>query len=149
MVKTHSEELGQQDYVIFTGKQSSDQIQYFYALGDFFCTASASETQGLTYIEAMASGCPVIAKKDECLNNVLIDGVNGFAFDTEEELIDSVVKFHDMTEQEKEKMKKKAIEKADEFSSANFAKKVLSVYYEAIKNGRKGQNKNINDKVKI
>lgn len=97
----------------------------------------------------MASGCPVIAKRDECLNNVLIDGVNGFAFDTEEELIDSVVKFHDMTEQEKEKMKKKAIEKADEFSSANFAKKVLSVYYEAIKNGRKGQNKIINDKVKI
>lgn len=148
-MKAHSEKLGQQDYVIFTGKQPSDQIQYFYALGDFFCTASTSETQGLTYIEAMASGCPVIAKRDECLNNVLIDGVNGFAFDTEEELIDSVVKFHDMTEQEKEKMKKKAIEKADEFSSANFAKKVLSVYYEAIKNGRKGQNKNINDKVKI
>lgn len=139
-MKKHSENLGQSDYVIFTGKQPADQIQYFYALGDFFCTASTSETQGLTYIEAMAAGRPVIAKNDDCLVGVLEDGKNGFSFDTKEELIAAVMKFYALTLTEKKEMSENALKKADEFSSENFAKKVLRVYYKAIKNGRKGQN---------
>lgn len=140
-IKAHSKSLGQDDYVIFTGKQSHDEIPYYYALGDVFCTASTSETQGLTYIEALASGRPVIAKYDECLDNVLIDGKNGFLFDTKEELVNAIVRYHDLSDEEKIAMKKNAVDKADEFSVENFAEKVLNVYYKAIRNGRKGQNR--------
>lgn len=139
-IKEHSRKLGQEDYVIFTGKQPADQIQYFYALGEVFCTASSSETQGLTYIESLACAVPVIAKSDDCLENVLIDGENGFLFDTEEELIDAVMKYYEMSDEEKKRMKDAALKKADEFSTENFANSVLNVYYNAIKNGRKGQN---------
>lgn len=45
--------------VIFTGKQPPEQIQKYYAMCDAFITASTSETQGITYIEAMAAGLPV------------------------------------------------------------------------------------------
>lgn len=139
-IKEHSKKLGQEDYVIFTGKQPADQIQYFYSLGDVFCTASDTETQGLTYFEALACGIPIIAKRDECLTDVLIDGKNGYGFDTEEELIDSVMKYYNLSPEEKRKMKEAALAKADEYSTENFAKNVLKVYYQAIKNGRKGQN---------
>ena len=39
------------------------------ALGNIVVTASKSETQGLTIIEAMASGLPVVAIEDESFSN--------------------------------------------------------------------------------
>lgn len=39
-----------------------------------FISASLSETQGLTYIEAMASSIPVIARYDDQLEDVIDDG---------------------------------------------------------------------------
>ena len=67
-------------------------------------------------------------------------GKNGYSFDTEEELVDAVMKFYNLSPEEKQQMKEAALAKADEYSTENFAKSVLKVYYQAIKNGRKGQN---------
>lgn len=75
------------DTVIFAGEQPWDEIALYYQLGDVFVSASQSETQGLTYFEAMAAGLPVVAKKDPCLENILKDGYNGYAFETEEEFL--------------------------------------------------------------
>lgn len=69
-----------QDKIIFTGSQPWDNIGLFYQLGDVFVSASQSETQGLTYIEAMAAGLPVVARKDKCLEDILKPGWNGFDF---------------------------------------------------------------------
>lgn len=69
-----------QDKIIFTGSQPWDNIGLFYQLGDVFVSASRSETQGLTYIEAMAAGLPVVARKDKCLEDILKPGWNGFDF---------------------------------------------------------------------
>ena len=43
-----------------------------------FISASLSETQGLTYIEAMASNIPVIARYYDQLVDVIEDGKNGY-----------------------------------------------------------------------
>jgi 1,2-diacylglycerol 3-alpha-glucosyltransferase len=72
--------LGISAQVIFAGARPWDEIQRYYWLGDVFVNASQSETQGLTYIEAMAAGLPVLAKADRCLEDVLINGKNGYAF---------------------------------------------------------------------
>ena len=73
--------------VIFAGAKPWDEIGAYYALGNVFVSASQSETQGLTYIEAMAAGLPVVAKKDDCLRDVLCDGENGFSFESQEEFL--------------------------------------------------------------
>ena len=75
-----SVELGIRRQVIFAGSKPWDEIHLYYRLGDVFVGASESETQGLTYIEAMASGLPVVAKDDRCLDDILVDGGNGFSF---------------------------------------------------------------------
>lgn len=67
-------------HVIFTGMVPPSKIVDYYRLGDIFVSASQSETQGLTYIEALASGLPVVAKADPCLNDVVTDGYNGFQY---------------------------------------------------------------------
>jgi 1,2-diacylglycerol 3-alpha-glucosyltransferase len=56
-------ELGIQDSVRFAGMIPPKQIGDYYHIGDLFVSASASETQGLTYIEALASGLPTLCRK--------------------------------------------------------------------------------------
>lgn len=73
-------ELGIAGQVIFAGAKPWDQIGLYYQLGDAFVSASQSETQGLTYIEALAAGLPLIVKADRCLDEVLREGENGFSF---------------------------------------------------------------------
>lgn len=77
--------LGIADHVIFTGMVDPSEVSNYYQLGDIFVSASTSETQGLTYIEAAANGLPLLCRRDPCLDDVLIDGCNGFKYETEDE----------------------------------------------------------------
>ena len=80
-----AQELDVADRVIFAGMVPPDQVQRYYQLGDFFVSASTSETQGLTYVEASANGLPLLCRRDPCLLDVMQEGVNGFAFENEDE----------------------------------------------------------------
>ena len=44
--------------VVFAGMVPPAEVPLFYHMGDVFVSASQSETQGLTYFEAMAAGLP-------------------------------------------------------------------------------------------
>ena len=124
---------GLTDKVFFMGKQPPDQIQNYYALGNLFVTASTSETQGLTYIEAMAAGLPVIARYDEVLTDVLVDNVTGLFFKSDEDFVSMIDKYREMSEDERDKMKNNALKKADEYSLETFGNKILKAYYRAIR----------------
>lgn len=75
-----TDELKLREYVRFAGMVNPKDVQTYYHLGDVFVCASTSETQGLTYIEAAASGLPLICRKDACLYGVLEEGGNGFSY---------------------------------------------------------------------
>ena len=82
--KAHLEELTQKlgiaDRVIFTGMIPPNKVQEYYQLGDIFVSASTSETQGLTYVEAAANGLPLLCRHDPCLQDVVSEGVNGYTY---------------------------------------------------------------------
>ncbi len=80
-------QMGVWERLIFTGMVLPSQIPDYYAAGDIFVSASSSETQGLTYIEAMASGLPLLCRADDCLNGVISNGVNGLLYHTESEFL--------------------------------------------------------------
>jgi 1,2-diacylglycerol 3-alpha-glucosyltransferase len=69
-----------EDRVIFTGMVPPRKVQKYYQLGDIFVSASTSETQGLTYIEAAANGLPLLCRQDPCLRDVMVQGENGFDY---------------------------------------------------------------------
>ena len=83
-----AQELGIREQVIFTGLIPPQQIANYYQAGDIFVSASTSETQGLTYMEAMASALPLLCRADECLDGVIQDGVNGFVYRNEQEFLE-------------------------------------------------------------
>lgn len=73
------------DHVIFTGMVEPSQVHKYYQLGDIFVSASSSETQGLTYLEAAANGLPLLCRRDPCLDGVLVEGRNGYEYEAEDE----------------------------------------------------------------
>ena len=69
------------------GEKKREEVWAYYKLGDIYIGASLSETQCLSYIEAMASSLPLLVKYDTILSNYLISGVNGFSFNSDEEFL--------------------------------------------------------------
>lgn len=82
--------LGISGRVIFTGMVQPSEVQDYYQLGDLFVSASTSETQGLTYIEAAANGLPLLCRRDPCLKDVIIQGQNGYEYTCEREFLDAL-----------------------------------------------------------
>ena len=85
-----AERLGVAENVIFTGMVPPEEVHAYYQLGDVFVSASTSETQGLTYVEAAANGLPLLCRKDPCLDGVLVDQCNGWEYEAEEEFCDII-----------------------------------------------------------
>lgn len=72
--------LGISAHVLFAGPVDPDATPLYYALGNCFVSASITETQGLTFMEAMASGVLLFARYDDSLLGTIKDGDNGFFF---------------------------------------------------------------------
>ena len=89
-LEKQARELGIAEYVIFTGMVQPNEVQNYYQLGDVFVSASTSETQGLTYIEAAANGLPLLCRQDDCLNDVLQEGENGYEYTSAQEFLDAI-----------------------------------------------------------
>ncbi|MEG0826104.1 MAG: glycosyltransferase family 4 protein [Bacilli bacterium] len=118
--------------VIFTGKVPWEEIHKYYQLATVFATASRTETQGLTVIEAMAASIAVICADDESFKEVVIDNLNGKLFSDQKDYVKVVLEL--MNDKEKiQKMGKQARISSEVHSSRCFAEQVLAVYKIAIK----------------
>ena len=145
-LKDEAKSLGVSDSVIFTGKVPLNDIPIYYQLGNVFVTASKSETQGLTVVEAISSSLPVVAVKDDSFVNSVIEDFNGFVFTDDEKYINSISKLYEDKDLYNRLSNQSRLLSAD-FSSEYFALKVLKVYETAIENYKK-DNKKIINKIK-
>ena len=116
--------------IILAGAKPWDEITHYYQLADVFVSASTSETQGLTYIEALASGLPVLARKDPCLEGVLIDGYNGYSFEDNIGFMEGLSKIFENNGDIN--YGKNALESVERFSTQEFAARVENIYYHVI-----------------
>lgn len=122
-----SVKLGVADHVIFTGMVAPEEVHKYYQLGDIFVSASTSETQGLTYVEAAANGLPLLCRRDPCLDGVLVEGKNGYEYEAEQEfceLLDTILSSPDWCHTAQTQSK----EIADTFDKSSFAKRIEDVY---------------------
>lgn len=117
--------------VVFGGMVDPKDVPVWYAAADLFLSASTSETQGLTYLEALAAGLPVICRADDCLRGVLQNGVNGYGCADAAEMADRV---RALLAQPAElaAMGRRARASAQAFSEENFARRAAALYREQI-----------------
>lgn len=119
--------LGITGSVIFTGMVPPDQVQNYYQLADVFVSASTSETQGLTYVEAAANGLPLLCRQDDCLVDVLKEGENGYEYTSAEEFINAIDTFMDDPKW-REAASKRSEEIAAGFDKKAFGEAIENVY---------------------
>ena len=118
--------------VVFTGMVDANSVNRYYQAADIFTTASTSETQGLTYYEALANGTIALCRDDSVLDGVIKNGFNGFRyqdFQGFEKFVERV--FSDR--ETKELLELNARSYAEEhFSKEGFGEKCLASYQQAI-----------------
>jgi D-inositol-3-phosphate glycosyltransferase len=73
-----AKELLVEDRVIFTGSREREQLKVYYDAADIFVTTPWYEPFGITPLEAMACGTPVIGSEVGGIKYTLIDGKTGF-----------------------------------------------------------------------
>ena len=113
--------------VVFAGMVPPETVVDWYRMGDLFVSASTSETQGLTYVEALAAGVPALCRADECLDPVIRQGENGWQY-TDEEAFRSYLEEFFSDPGRRQAMAQSALETAEEYSAALFAKRVEEIY---------------------
>lgn len=130
-LKALVKKLNLDEHVIFTGQVPNNKTAYYYKMADFFISASTSETQGLTYLEALASETRVLAVSNPYLESLINEQEFGTLFETDN--IDDIATgiqsaLHDLKPIDPDKFQ----EKRYEISAENFAKQVMNFYMDTI-----------------
>ena len=71
-------EAGVADRVTFTGRRSRELLKLYYSAADVFVTTPWYESFGMTPVEAMACGTPVVGARVGGIKYSVLDGVTGF-----------------------------------------------------------------------
>ena len=129
ILKDKVNKLNIENKVAFAGMVSPDKVYKYYKTSDIFVTASTSESQGLTYIESLACGCPVLCKYDKCIDGIIIDNKTGFTYDNAEEFNN---KLKLINKELLHEMKYNCLEKSKEYSKETFGREVEKIYTELI-----------------
>lgn len=116
-------------YVILGEMVPPEQIGAYYHLGDVFVNASVSEAQGLTYFEALSAALPMLCHKDDCLNGVIDNGINGWQYEDPEEFARYVLMFRDQ-HYLRAFMSEHAESMAKRFSIDVFADRLEALYFQ-------------------
>lgn len=131
--KNYTIKNGIEKNVIFAGKVPWDEITEYYWCSDIFATASQTETQGLTVIEAMAAGLAVVCIKDESFTDTVVNDLNGLIFNNRREYKRAIISLYSDRKLLK-RLSNQARISAEIHSSKYFAEQILDVYKIAIKN---------------
>ncbi len=130
-LKTYAEKK-QIASVLFAGPKPASEVADYYRSADFFVSASLSETQGMTFVEAMASGLPLLARKDVVLEDLLIDGKTGYYFKDAEDLSRILLEMEQLPDEKLSEMKDQVLKQVQPLSSEVFYERAMHVYERAI-----------------
>ena len=122
-----------EDTILFLGSKENTIIPAYYQNADCFLSASTSETQGLTYIESLASSLIVLGRYDRVVMDLIEEGKNGYLFDDENELFEKIKTILSLSDKEKEELSKNAHNTSKIYDANIFAQKMLETYQNAIK----------------
>ena len=116
------EDLNIKNYVEFVGVKTGKDLQKLFRKAKIFYLPSKNETFGMVYIEAMASGTPIVAMKNSAVQYIVKDGVTGFLRNNEEGQKEAILKLLTDKKLYKE-MQKNCLKEAEKYRWENVIKK--------------------------
>jgi len=121
------------DKVKLHGFVDREQVPFFISQAQCFVMISEEETFGLVYLEAMSMGCITVASRNEGMEGIIEDGVNGFLCKAgdEHELAAIIAKINSLNIQDLKKISENAKQTALRLTDENVAK----MYLDGVLNG--------------
>lgn len=132
MLKDQVERLTLEDAVIFTGNIPHKDVGDYYRMADLFISASDTETQGLTYIEALAAGTKCVVYDTDYTEHVFNKKIYGKVFKTQQEMLTEILSYLKSKDFKIPQTDLKA--KLKEISARRFANQVQDFYHFAMAN---------------
>lgn len=129
LMKQQAEMLRVMDSIEWAGRQPQERLHKWYSKMDIVLMPSRSEGFGLTAIEAMASGCVVVASNTGGLPEVVSDGKVGLLHEPESQ--DSLAERTIRLLNDRElliTMKQNAIDHVARFSFAHYSELINNLY---------------------
>lgn len=117
-LEQEAKEMKIQEEVCFLGNVPNEKVNRYLQACDVFLFASKSETQGIVLAEAFAAGLPVVAVDGTGVEDIVVDGVNGFR--TEENTDIWAGKVAEALQKRKQ-MQKQAWKTANEYRAVRLA----------------------------
>lgn len=136
-IKDEIKKMKLKEKVILTGKIEHDEFVKSSILGacDLFVTASTTETQGITTLEAQANGLPCIGINERGIKDIIKNNYNGYLaqFGDKKEFADRIIKL--LTNKKLyEAMKKNTLQEIKKQDISNIIDIWEENYYKLIKN---------------
>ncbi len=132
-LEDQAKRLNIDDITIFTGKIPNDKLLPYYAACDVFLTASLSDTNSISMLEAMSMGLPIIQREDPINKGQVVENVNGFIFNDVDSFIEKMELVYKMDYNDRIKLKKSVRNSVISSNTKNStANKVVEVYHRAI-----------------
>lgn len=127
-MKKQAEELGVADKVEWAGRQAQEKLSTYYDRIDVFWMPSRSEGFGLSALEAMARGCPVVACRVGGLPELVTDNCGHLC--EPDDIAFLAVQTCAMLQNEEEyvRLSQGALKRAGEFSMERYAELILNLY---------------------
>jgi len=123
-------ELGLSDKIIFTGFLRGKELDKIYAMSDVYVMPSVSEPFGITPLEAIANGTPVIISKQSGVSEVLNNCLKVDYWDVEKmaNYIIAVLRYNEL----KETLRTHAFMEITNINWDNAAKRLEKIYEEVL-----------------
>ena len=120
------------DSVIFTGYLHQEMLNEAYSRANFFINASPLETQGLSVIEAMYFGCPILSIDSGAVTDLFSEKLIGDLFQDAADLTEHTKKLVSQPKL-RASLGKNAQIKAQDYDIKNFCHQLLAIYETQLK----------------
>ncbi|MDH7570397.1 MAG: glycosyltransferase [Armatimonadota bacterium] len=130
-LRRQAKEMGLEEVVLFPGAVPHEEVPPYCAMADVFVTASTTEVNPTSVIEAMAAGTPVVAYDTFGLREIVCHGEDGHLTAHTPEALAAAIAALVQDRAKLGRLASQAARAAERFSLESTGRQMLAVYEEA------------------